>query len=104
MPHAPFRAEQIARGRPAPRAGRPLPHARATRADHTYPGNPEPLTFGETGERGRGRWSPWTDAGAVTRERHRVAVPQVSDVEVDLTGSPTAAEVQRPGAPRRWPT
>ena len=91
-PHAPFRAEQI------PAAG--LHHALVghfhTPRDatwHTYPGNPEPLTFGETGERGAVLVTVAPD-GSVTRERHRVAVTEVSDVEVDLTGAAHAGEVR----------
>jgi DNA repair exonuclease SbcCD nuclease subunit len=91
VPHAPFRAEQV------PASG--LHHALVghfhTPRDgmhHTYPGNPEPLTFGEAGERGAVLVT--IDAsGAVSRERHRVARTPVSDVTVDLTGVAHADEI-----------
>jgi DNA repair protein SbcD/Mre11 len=81
-PHAPFRASQI------PQAG--LHHALVGHfhtprdaSHHTYPGNPEPLTFGETGDRGAVLVTIGPD-GSVERERHRVATSAVSDVTVEL--------------------
>ncbi|HET9255567.1 MAG TPA: hypothetical protein VFO16_10235, partial [Pseudonocardiaceae bacterium] len=53
--------------------------------NHTYPGNPDPLTFGETGERAAVLLTVAAD-GAVSRERFPVASSAVSDVMVDLTG------------------
>jgi exonuclease SbcD len=92
-PHAPFRAVQV------PRAG--LHHALVghfhTPRDaehHTYPGNPEPLTFGETGERSAVLVEVSAD-GSVRRERHRVAGSTVSDVEVGLDGIAHAGEVRQ---------
>lgn len=92
VPHAPFRAGQITS------AG--LHHALVghfhTPRDaptHTYPGNPEPLTFGETGERGAVLVTV-DGSGAVSRQRHRVAVAQVGDIEVDLTGVSHSAEIR----------
>jgi DNA repair exonuclease SbcCD nuclease subunit len=83
-PHAPFAEAQI------PAAG--LQHAFCGHfhtprdaAWHTYPGNPDPLTFGEAGERGA-VLAEVTETGEVLRTRHRVAVSQVHDAEVDLTG------------------
>src|SRR5690606_12039710 len=55
--------------------------------------NPEPLSFGETGERAAVLLTVGPD-GAVSRERHPVAVTQVSDVAIDLTGAGTSAEVR----------
>jgi DNA repair exonuclease SbcCD nuclease subunit len=87
-PHAPFSAQQVAQSG--------LHHAFCghfhTPRDgqwHTYPGNPDPLTFGETGVRGAvlAEVSP---TGEVSRTRHRVAVSEVHDVAVDLTGVPHA--------------
>jgi DNA repair exonuclease SbcCD nuclease subunit len=91
-PHAPFRAEQI---RAAGLDHALLGHFHQPRdeADHTYPGNPEPLTFGETGERGAVVVAI-DGSGSVTRQRHRVAVTDVRDVEVDLTGVSHAEQVQ----------
>jgi exonuclease SbcD len=92
IPHAPFRAAQI------PAAG--LHHALVGHfhtprdaARHTYPGNPEPLTFGETGERGAVVVD--VDAsGATSRQRHRVAGTAVHDVTVRLDGVAHAFEVR----------
>ena len=91
QPHAPFTAEQI------PRTG--LQHALVghyhTPHDgqwHTYPGNPDPLTFGEDGERGA-VVVDIADDGSCTRTRHRVAVSRVADVTVDVTGAASSAEV-----------
>jgi DNA repair protein SbcD/Mre11 len=84
IPHAPFRSEQIgAAGLHHPLVGHF--HKPRDAADHTYPGNPEPLTFGETGDRGAVLVTV-DAAGGVTRERHRVAVSQVSDIEVRVDG------------------
>ncbi len=84
VPHAPFRAEQI------PASG--LHHAMlghfhtpADRQWHTYPGNPDPLEFGEQGERGAVLITVGTD-GTVSRERHPVAASTVGDVTVNLDG------------------
>lgn len=91
-PHAPFSARQI------PAAG--LDHAFCGHfhtpkdADwHTYPGNPDPLTFGETGERGAVIADIGSD-GTITRTRHRVAVSEVHDRVVDLTGVTHSGEVR----------
>lgn len=91
VPHAPFRAEQVRL------AG--LDHALvghfhqpADGREHTYPGNPDPLTFGETGLRGAVLVTV-RDDGTVSRERHAVAASQVSDVEVDLTGVTHSGQV-----------
>jgi DNA repair exonuclease SbcCD nuclease subunit len=91
IPHAPFRAEQI------PAAGLHhalLGHFHAPRdaAAHTYPGNPDPLTFGETGNRAAVLFAIARD-GSVNRERHRVASSTVSDVSVDLTGVTYSGQV-----------
>jgi DNA repair exonuclease SbcCD nuclease subunit len=89
--HAPFRAEQIrAAGLHHALVGHY--HRPRDAVDHTYPGNPEPLTFGETGDRGAVIVAVDPD-GVVTRERHRVAVTQVSDVEVRLDGVAHAGQV-----------
>ena len=92
MAHAPFAAEQIAQ------AG--LHHAflghyhRPRDAErHTYPGNPDPLTFGEDGERGAVIATIATD-GTMTRWRHRVALTQVQDLDLDVTGCASRQEVR----------
>ncbi len=84
VPHAPFRAEQI----PASGLHHALLghfHMPADSQWHTYPGNPDPLEFGEHGERGAVLLTVAAD-GSVTRERHRVASSIVSDVTVNLDG------------------
>src|SRR5690606_10432126 len=91
-PHAPFRAEQIgAAGLHHALLGHY--HTPRDAPDHTYPGNPEPLTFGEAGPRGAVLVTV-DETGAVTRERHRVAVTEVHDVVVDLDGADHAEAVQ----------
>jgi exonuclease SbcD len=93
VPHAPFRAEQI------PQAG--LHHAllghfhTPTEApSHTYPGNPDPLTFGESGPRGAVLLTVAED-GTVTRERFSVAASTVNDIAVDLTGVTYSSEIEQ---------
>jgi hypothetical protein len=95
-PHAPFTREQV--------EASDLSHAfvghyhTAIDGDRfTYPGNPDPLTFGEsngsTGPRGAVLAVLHPD-GSVTRERHCVARSQVHDVAVDLTGCATGQDVR----------
>jgi DNA repair exonuclease SbcCD nuclease subunit len=90
--HAPFDSEEIKR------AG--LHHAfvghyhRPRDTDtHTYPGNPDPLAFGEDGERAAVVVTVLPD-GRIRRQRHRIGVTQVHDLEVDLTGSRNRGEVR----------
>jgi len=68
---------------------------------HTYPGNPDPLDFGETGERGAVIATVAAD-GTVTRERRDVSVSEVHDLEVDVDGATHSDEVAA-SAWRRWP-
>ena len=82
-PHAPFTAAEIeAAGLAHVFCGHY--HAPRDAARHTYPGNPDPLTFGETGERGVVLATVLD--GAVARERRVVATSEVHDVEVDVSG------------------
>lgn len=83
-PHAPFTAAQI------PAAG--LAHALVGHlhtphdgSHHTYPGNPEPLTFGETGERAAVLVDVGED-GSVRTQRRVIARTQVVDLDLDVTG------------------
>ena len=92
VPYAPFRAEQVEA------AG--LDHALLghvhTPVDHgrfTYPGNPCPLTPGETGPRGAVVVTVAPD-GSVERTRYDVAGGRVHEVTVDVTGTIRAAEVR----------
>lgn len=94
--HAPFSADQIER------AGihhAMLGHFHTPRdaARHTYPGNPDPLSFGETGERAAVLLTVHDD-GRVDRQRHAVASTTVHDVAVDVTGVTSASEVRERAA------
>ena len=59
---------------------------------HTYPGNPDPLTFGEDGERGAIVATISPD-GRIVRERHPVAVTEMHDLELDVTGMTTQQQI-----------
>lgn len=92
VPHAPFTAEQI--------DGSGLHHvllghfhAPRDAARHTYPGNPDPLAFGETGQRGAVLVTVHGD-GSVDRQRFPVASTTVADVTVDLTGVTSSSAVR----------
>ena len=68
-------------------------HRPADAPHHTYPGNPDPLQFGEDGE--RGPVVVGIDAnGEVTRERHVVAVTPVHDLRLDVTGLTSRQQVR----------
>ncbi|MDQ2854589.1 MAG: metallophosphoesterase [Chloroflexota bacterium] len=60
-------------------------HVARDRDRYTYPGNPDPLEFGESDGRGVVLATVAAD-GAVTRERRSVAVSQVHDLSVSLDG------------------
>jgi DNA repair exonuclease SbcCD nuclease subunit len=68
-------------------------HSPRDEASYTYPGNPEPLAFGETGERGPVLVTVNRD-GSVERERRRVAVGEMSDLSVDITGCSRDQEIR----------
>jgi DNA repair protein SbcD/Mre11 len=91
-PHAPFRAADISD------AGLNfafLGHYHTPQdADHfSYPGNPEPLTFGELGDRGV-VIADIHDDGGVTTTRHAVAVSQVHDLRIDVTGAASRQQIR----------
>ena len=91
-PHAPFDAEQI------PKAGLCHAlvghyHAPADGPWHTYAGNPEPLSFGETGTRGAVEVDIAGD-GTVHRTRHVVSHTVLHDIEVHLDGAASGHEVR----------
>ena len=92
QPHAPFDAEEIAA---AGFSHAFLGHFHVPKdaERHTYPGNPDPLEFGETGERGVVLATVAPD-GSVSRERRPVAVSQVHDIEVALDGCEHADDVR----------
>lgn len=92
QPHAPFRAEEIeVSGLHFALLG----HYHAPRDEHrfTYPGNPEPLTFGESGERGVVMITIEGDA-RITTARHSVAVSHVFDLSVDVTALGSKQEIR----------
>jgi DNA repair exonuclease SbcCD nuclease subunit len=59
---------------------------------YTYPGNPEPLTFGETGERGAVLLEVGNN-GSITRERIRVSQTILQQIEVDVSGAASSQDV-----------
>jgi exonuclease SbcD len=92
VPHAPFTADQV--------AGCGLSHALVGHFHrpahgpwHTYPGNPEPLAFGEQGERGAVLVSV-AENGAVSREVHAVAECPWHDVRVRVEGASHADQIR----------
>ena len=92
VPHAPFVEQQI------PDSG--LSHAFLGHFHepfvgqyHTYPGNPDPLTFGETGDRGVVVATVGPD-GEIGSNHVPVAVTTVSDLKVDVTGATNGGEVR----------
>ena len=91
QPHAPFEAAEIAASGLAHAF---LGHYHQPRdADrYTYPGNPDPLEFGETGERGA-VLATIGAGGSVERERRVVAVSEVHDLTVILAGAAHADQV-----------
>jgi DNA repair exonuclease SbcCD nuclease subunit len=90
--HAPFRAGQIrATGLNHVLLGHH--HTPRHADDHTYPGNPEPLTFGEQGPRGAVIVDVLS-TGELTRSVRQVAATTLHDVVVDVTGVRHAAQVQ----------
>ncbi|MGB8021224.1 MAG: metallophosphoesterase [Candidatus Nanopelagicales bacterium] len=92
-PHAPFTESQIeAAGLDHAFCGHFHSPKLATR--HTYPGNPDPLTFGETGQRGAVIATVAAD-GSVDRTVHPVATTTVQDVTVHLRDASHADHVRQ---------
>lgn len=92
QPHAPFRAEQIEQsGLDHALLGHF--HTPKDAESYTYPGNPDPLEFGEHGDRGVVVVDVG-DSGDIARERRAVAVTMVHDLEIDLTGCNTTEAVR----------
>lgn len=93
IPHAPFTAHQVeASGLAHVFCGHF--HTAVDAERFTYPGNPEPLTFGERGAVTRGLVVASIAAdGSITRERFPVATTDVLDEEVDLTGCASATDI-----------
>lgn len=91
-PHAPFDADQI----PAANLAHALVGHFHTPTDgpwHTYAGNPEPLAFGETGERGV-VVIDIDDSGRVERSRYQVSDTLVHDITIDLTHATSGHEAR----------
>jgi hypothetical protein len=93
LPHAPFDAGEL---EAAGMAHAFLGHFHVPRdADrYTYPGNPDPLDFGETGDRGAVLATVAAD-GTVTRERRDVSVSVVHDLTLNLDGAAHGDEVRQ---------
>jgi exonuclease SbcD len=93
QPHAPFDASEI---EAAGIAHAFLGHYHLPRdaARYTYPGNPDPLEFGEEGERGAVLVTVAPD-GSVTRDRRPVAVSHVHDVVVAIDDAAHAEDVRQ---------
>jgi DNA repair protein SbcD/Mre11 len=90
-PHAPFDAAEL----PATGLAHALLghyHLPRDAELHTYPGNPDPLDFGEAGERGAVIATVSGD-GTVTREWRDVSVSEVHDLEVNVDGATHSQEV-----------
>ena len=90
--HAPFDSDQI---ESSSLHHAFLGHYHRPRDDRlfTYPGNPDPLTFGEDGKRGAVIANIKGD-GTVTRDRRDVSVTRVHDLHVDITGSANQQDVR----------
>jgi exonuclease SbcD len=83
-PHSPFEAAELeAAGIAHAFVGHY--HVARDRERYTYPGNPDPLEFGESEGRGVVLASV-ADDGTVTRDRRTVAVSQVHDLTLTLDG------------------
>ena len=83
-PHSPFHAAELeAAGIAHAFVGHY--HVARDRERYTYPGNPDPLEFGESEGRGVVLASI-ADDGTVTRDRRTVAVSQVHDLTLTLDG------------------
>jgi DNA repair exonuclease SbcCD nuclease subunit len=92
-PHAPFRSQQIAEcGLDHAFLGHF--HKPVDEPTYTYPGNPDPLSFGEEGPRGA-VVATIHDDGSVERIRKHVASTEVRDIAVDVTGSTNSDDLIR---------
>jgi len=68
-------------------------HSPRDEARFTYPGNPEPLTFGESGQRGV-VVATIGEHGCVKIDRHTVAVGAVYDLPIDVSGCSSKQEIR----------
>lgn len=91
-PHAPFDAAQIGdAGLHHAFVGHH--HRRKEHALLTYPGNPEPLSFGEDGTRGAVVADVEPD-GSIDRQWHDVSTSTMADVTVNVSGCPSRQQVR----------
>lgn len=92
--YAPFRVDEIALAS-LHHAFLGHIHTALDAQQHTYAGNPEPLTFGERGDLERGLVIATIDErGGVTRERISVGKSSVRDIPVDLSGCTSNSDVR----------
>ena len=90
--HAPFSADEISRsGFSHALLGHF--HRPVDGPMHTYPGNADPLEFGEDGERGAVLLT-MRDDGSVERQHHNVASSTVDDVTLDISGTTHTGQAQ----------
>jgi DNA repair exonuclease SbcCD nuclease subunit len=93
QPHAPFDEADVERsGLRHALVG----HFHTPQTGHwyTYPGNPAPLSFGETGERGAVVVTFTGDGAPPQRRWHRVSRDEVHDATVDVAGARSLEEVR----------
>ena len=90
-PHAPFDAADIEQAGIA-QAFMGHYHQPKAASRHTYPGNPDPLAFGEEGERGAVVATIGAD-GSVERDWRVVAVTGAHDLALDVSGCGSQREV-----------
>lgn len=91
-PHAPFRATDVEEsGLSHAFVGHY--HQPADQPIYTYPGNPDPLTFGENGDRGLVVVDIAED-GSIHRRRRTVAMTAVHDIEVDISACNSSQDVR----------
>jgi len=92
QPHAPFEPAEV---ESAGIAHAFLGHYHVPRdaERYTYPGNPDPLEFGEEGPRGAVLATVHPD-GRIERERRTVAVSEVHDIAIPLTGAEHSGDVR----------
>lgn len=91
-PHAPFDVDQL-RVSGVHHAFVGHYHNPQDAEGFTYPGNPDPLSFGETGEHAA-VIATVDHIGAVDRRRYAVAQSQVHDLTVDVTGCTSSQDVR----------
>ena len=98
MPHAPFRTGQIEpSGLDHVFCGHF--HTPVDADAYTYPGNPEPLSFGEPAAPTPGLvLATIGNDGRVERERRKVGQTEVRDVQLDLTGCASGDNVRQRSA------